>query len=51
VDFALLTKRCSYCSVQYRCPDANIKFFGGWARESDVILDYIDPTDSLSNCV
>ena len=21
-----------------------IKFFGGWARESDVVLDYIDPT-------
>jgi hypothetical protein len=20
-----------------------IKFFGGWARESDVVLDYIDP--------
>jgi hypothetical protein len=22
----------------------NIKFFGGWAREPDVVLDYIDPT-------
>jgi hypothetical protein len=21
-----------------------IKFFGGWARESDVVLDYIDTT-------
>jgi hypothetical protein len=21
-----------------------IKFFGGWARKSDVVLDYIDPT-------
>jgi hypothetical protein len=21
-----------------------IKFFGGWARESDLVLDYIDPT-------
>jgi hypothetical protein len=21
-----------------------IKFFGGWARESDVVLDYVDPT-------
>jgi hypothetical protein len=21
-----------------------IKFFGGWARESDVVFDYIDPT-------
>jgi hypothetical protein len=21
-----------------------IKFFGGWARESEVVLDYFDPT-------
>jgi hypothetical protein len=25
-------------------PMQKIKFFGGWARESDVVLDYIDPT-------
>jgi hypothetical protein len=24
-------------------PMQKIKFFGGWARESDVVLDYIDP--------
>jgi hypothetical protein len=25
-----------------------IKFFGGWELESDVVLDYIDPTVLLS---
>jgi hypothetical protein len=48
----ILTKRCSYslrkgaatATYNIGTPMQNIKFFGGWARESDVVLDYIDPT-------
>jgi hypothetical protein len=48
----ILTKRCNYslrkgattAAYNIGTPMQNIKFVGGWAREPDVVLDYIDPT-------
>jgi hypothetical protein len=38
--------RKGFATVAYGIgvPTQKIKLFGGWARESDAILDYIDPT-------
>jgi hypothetical protein len=44
VDFTLLTKSAAIAAYNIGTPMQNIKFFGGWARESDVVRDYIDPT-------
>jgi hypothetical protein len=39
-----LRKGASIAAYNIGTPMQKIKFFGGWARESDVVLDYIDPT-------
>jgi hypothetical protein len=47
VNFALLTLGSSYNSrttYGVDTPMQKIKFFRGWVRESDAVLQYIDPT-------
>jgi hypothetical protein len=39
-----LRKGVANAAYKISTPMQKIKFFGGWARESDVVLDYIDPT-------
>jgi len=39
-----LRKGAATAAYSIGTPMQKIKFFGGWARESDVVLDYIDPT-------
>jgi hypothetical protein len=39
-----LQKGAAIAAYNIGTPMQKIKFFGGWARESDVVLDYIDPT-------
>jgi hypothetical protein len=39
-----LRKGATTAAYNISTPMQKIKFFGGWARESDVVLDYIDPT-------
>jgi hypothetical protein len=39
-----LRKGAAIAAYNIGTPMQNIKFFGGWARESDIVLDYIDPT-------
>ena len=39
-----LRKGAAITAYNIGTPMQKIKFYGGWARESDVVLDYIDPT-------
>jgi hypothetical protein len=39
-----IRKGASTASYNVGTPMQKIKFFGGWARESEVVLDYINPT-------
>jgi hypothetical protein len=43
VDFTLITQVCGYIVYGIGTPMQNIKCFSGWARELDLVPDYIDP--------